>query len=37
MTGCREQTWLWQDLGSRKVEVGFGGVHLSSDGAGLMA
>src|SRR5271165_115652 len=24
MTDCREQSWLFQDLGSRKVEVDFG-------------
>src|SRR5271154_5291865 len=36
MTDCREQCWLFQDLGSRKVEVDFGGGHLSSDGGGLI-
>src|SRR5271166_2280464 len=30
----REQSWLFQDLGSRKVEVDFGGGYLSSDGGG---
>ena len=36
MTDCREQSWLFQDLGSRKVEVDFGGGYLSSDGRGLI-
>src|SRR6516162_4090452 len=36
MTECREQCWLFQDLGNRKVEVDFGGGHLSSDGGGLI-
>ena len=36
MTECREQSWLFQDLGSRKVEVDFGGGYLSSDGGGLI-
>src|ERR1700686_3497202 len=36
MTDCREQSWLFQDLGSRKVEVDFGGGYLSSDGGGLI-
>ena len=36
MTDCREQRWLFQDLGSRKVEVDFGGGYLSSDGGGLI-
>jgi hypothetical protein len=36
MTDCREQCWLFQDLGKRKVEVDFGGGYLSSDGGGLI-
>jgi hypothetical protein len=36
MTDCREQCWLFQDLGNRKVEVDFGGGYLSSDGGGLI-
>src|SRR5712675_2171609 len=36
MTDCREQSWLFQDLGYRKVEVDFGGGYLSSDGGGLI-
>src|SRR5208283_1965174 len=36
MTDCREQSWLFQDLASRKVEVDFGGGYLSSDGGGLI-
>jgi hypothetical protein len=28
MTGCREQRWLFQELGNRKVEVDFGGGYL---------
>src|ERR1700681_4529735 len=36
MTDCREQSWLFQDLGRRKVEVDFGGGYLSSDGGGLI-
>jgi len=36
MTDCREQRWLFQDLGNRKVEVDFGGGYLSSDGGGLI-
>jgi Transposase DDE domain group 1 len=36
MTDCREQSWLFQDLGSRKVEIDFGGGYLSSDGGGLI-
>src|SRR6516165_2975622 len=36
MTECREQCWLFQDLGNRKVEVDFGGGHLSNDGGGLI-
>ena len=36
MTECREQSWLFQDLGNRKVEVDFGGGYLSSDGGGLI-
>jgi hypothetical protein len=31
MTECKEQSWLFQDLGTRKVEVDFGGGYLSSD------
>jgi len=36
MTECNEQSWLFQELGSRKVEVDFGGGYLSSDGGGLI-
>ena len=36
MTECREQSWLFQELGARKVEVDFGGGYLSSDGGGLI-
>ena len=36
MTDCREQRWLFQDLGNRKVEADFGGGYLSSDGGGLI-
>ena len=36
MTECKEQSWLFQDLGNRKVEVDFGGGYLSSDGGGLI-
>jgi hypothetical protein len=36
MTNCKEQSWLFQDLGKRKVEVDFGGGYLSSDGGGLI-
>jgi Transposase DDE domain group 1 len=36
MTHCKEQRWLFQDLGQRKVEVDFGGGYLSSDGGGLV-
>ena len=36
MTECREQRWLFQELGNRKVEVDFGGGYLSSDGGGLI-
>jgi hypothetical protein len=36
MTHCKEQSWLFQELGTRKVEVDFGGGHLSSDGGGLV-
>jgi hypothetical protein len=36
MTECKEQSWLFQDLGKRKVEVDFGGGYLSSDGGGLI-
>src|SRR6516225_6506877 len=36
MTECKDQRWLFQDLGTRKVEVDFGGGYLSSDGGGLI-
>jgi hypothetical protein len=36
MTECKDQSWLFQDLGSRKVEVDFGGGYPSSDGGGLI-
>jgi Transposase DDE domain group 1 len=36
MTHCKDQRWLFQDLGTRKVEVDFGGGYLSSDGGGLV-
>jgi hypothetical protein len=36
MTNCNEQSWFFQDLGNRKVEVDFGGGYLSSDGGGLV-
>ena len=36
MTDCKEQRWLFQELGNRKVEVDFGGGYLSSDGGGLI-
>src|SRR6201984_1572237 len=36
MTECNGQSWLFQELGSRKVEVDFGGGYLSSDGGGLI-
>ena len=36
MTECKEQRWLFQELGKRKVEVDFGGGYLSSDGGGLI-
>src|SRR2546423_2825877 len=36
MTDCKEQCWLFQALGKRKVEVDFGGGYLSSDGGGLV-
>jgi DDE family transposase len=36
MTDCKEQSWLFQELGNRKVEVDFGGGYLSSDGGGLI-
>ena len=36
MTNCNEPSWLFQDLGTRKVEVDFGGGYLSSDGGGLV-
>jgi hypothetical protein len=36
MTDCNEQRWFFQDLGTRKVEVDFGGGYLSSDGGGLV-
>jgi Transposase DDE domain group 1 len=36
MTECNEQSWLFQELGTRKVEADFGGGYLSSDGGGLI-
>jgi hypothetical protein len=36
MTECKDQRWLFQDLGKRKVEVDFVGGCLSSDGGGLV-
>jgi hypothetical protein len=36
MTECNEQSWLFQELGARKVEIDFGGGYLSSDGGGLI-
>src|ERR1700746_1285512 len=36
MTECKDQRWLFQELGCRKVEVDFGGGYLSSDGGGLI-
>jgi hypothetical protein len=36
MTDCNEQPCFFQDLGTRKVEVDFGGGYLSSDGGGLV-
>jgi hypothetical protein len=36
MTDCKEERWLFQELGNRKVEVDFGGGYLSSDGGGLI-
>ncbi|MBV9390594.1 MAG: hypothetical protein JOY96_01745 [Verrucomicrobia bacterium] len=30
LTEFRDQRWLFQDLGNRKVEVDFGGGYLSS-------
>ena len=36
MTECNEQSWLFQELGSRKVEADFEGGYLSSDGGGLI-
>src|SRR5271165_411836 len=36
MTECIEQSWLFQELGTRNVEVDFGGGYLSSDGGGLI-
>ena len=36
MTECKDQSWLFQDLGNRKVEVDFGGGYLSGDGGGLI-
>jgi hypothetical protein len=36
MTECNEQSWLFQELGSRKVEAHFEGGYLSSDGGGLI-
>jgi len=36
MTECEEQSWLFQDLGKRKVEVDFAGAYLSRDDGGLI-
>jgi len=36
MTDCSEQSWFFQDLGTRKVEADFGGGYLSSDGGSLI-
>ena len=36
MTDCSEPRLLFQDLGTRKVEVDFGGGYLSSDGGGIL-
>ena len=36
MTECIKQNWLFQELGTRNVEVDFGGGYLSSDGGGLI-
>jgi Transposase DDE domain group 1 len=36
MTECNEQKFLFQDLDSRRVEVDFGGGHLSSDGGAVI-
>ena len=35
-TDCRQQSFEFQGLGGRKVEVDFTGGHLSSDGGGLL-
>src|SRR5260370_9598412 len=36
MTECKEQSWLFQDLGKRKVEVELGGGSLYRGGGGLI-
>jgi hypothetical protein len=36
MTDCNETRFLFQDLGTRKVEVDFGGGYLSSAGGGIL-
>lgn len=35
-TPCNQETFAFQDLGSRKVQVDFSGGYLSSDGGGLL-
>jgi hypothetical protein len=35
-TDCKQHTFGFQALGSRRVEVDFSGGHLSSDGGGLL-
>jgi hypothetical protein len=35
-TDCKQQTFGFQELGSRRVEVDFSGGHLSSDGGALL-
>jgi hypothetical protein len=35
-TECNEQKWLFQDLGSRNVEVDFGGGYLSTGGGAII-
>ncbi|MEO7318258.1 MAG: transposase [Chthoniobacteraceae bacterium] len=35
-TECHQQTFLFQGLGSRRVEVDFSGGHLSRDGGSLL-
>jgi len=37
MTECNEQSWLFQELGTRKVEADFGGGYLSGSVANLKA